>query len=273
MIYIMEAVNYNGKRRFILAKPEFNAVVIQRSDLSEELFTLRVAPINEKLSPFQPGQFAVLGLPGPAPDKFIQRAYSIASSPLIKDYFEFYITLVKNGELTPLLVRLKPGDRLFLSPKISGNFTMEGTPESANVVLIATGTGVAPFMSMLQTCLRPGQRRLALFHGVRESIDLGYRSEMTTMEAICKNFSYHPILSRPQSEKIPWKGMTGHVQALWEAKVLEKKWGFKPTPENTHIFLCGSPAMIESMIELMEKEGFQEHKKTSPGQIHVERYW
>lgn len=256
-----------------MAKPETNAVIIQRTDLSEELFILRVAPINEKLSPFQPGQFAVLGLPGPDSDKFIQRAYSIASSPFIKDYFEFYITVVKNGKLTPRLVLLKPGDPIYLSPKISGNFTMEGTPESAHIVLIATGTGVAPFMSMLQTYLRPGERRLALFHGVRESIDLGYRSEMTTMETICPNFSYHPVISRPASEKIPWKGMTGHVQALWEAQVLEKKWGFKPTPQNTHVFLCGSPAMIESMIELLGREGFSEHKKTAPGQIHVERYW
>lgn len=269
-----------------MSKAELNAIVIQRIDLSSELFILRVAPDGWAIPSFKPGQFAVLGLPASAPrcssalpeakpslpEKIIQRAYSIASSPLIPDYLEFYITLVREGVLTPRLYELKAGDKVVLGQKISGNFILEA-PETAHILFIATGTGIAPFMSMLQTYLRPGGRRFALFHGVRESIDLGYRSEMMTLQNVCNEFSYHPVLSRPQGEKISWKGPTGHVQELWNSGILEKKWGVKPAPVNTHIFLCGSPAMIESMIALLGKEGFREHKKTDPGQIHVERYW
>ncbi len=268
-----------------MPKPEFNAILNERIDLSPNLALFRVAPKNWNLSDFKAGQFTVLGLPASAPrcagsspdekpldaDKFIQRAYSIASSPKIKNYLEFYITLVKEGVLTPRLFSLKTGDDLFMGQKITGAFTMNNVPDSSHVVYIATGTGIAPFKSMLDTYLQNSSRHFALFHGVRESIDLGYRKEMEELEKKFPNFSYHPILSRPKDNS--WKGPQGHVQVLWESRVLEKKWGFKPSTDNTHFFLCGSPAMIESMIELLGKDGFKEHKKAEPGQIHVERYW
>ena len=121
-----------------MAKPELNAVLIQRMQLGPELFVWRVAPDGWELPTFEPGQFAVLGLPGSSPrcegsapekkpaepDKFIQRAYSIASSPRRRDAMEFYIALVREGVLTPRMFGLKPGDRVWLSPKISGQFTL-----------------------------------------------------------------------------------------------------------------------------------------------------
>ncbi|MCH8043357.1 MAG: hypothetical protein IID44_06520 [Planctomycetes bacterium] len=182
-----------------------NAVVLQRMEVSPGLIILRVAPDDWEFGEFQPGQFAVLGLPSTAarcansdldlqpaenPDKLLKRAYSIASSSVYRQYLEFYI------------------------------------------VLISTGTGLAPYISMVRSQLTcGGPRRFAVLHGARHSWDLGYRSELETLERMCSNFFYIPSISRPAEE------------------------------------------MIENMVQLLSRQGFREHSKQSPGQIHVERYW
>ena len=270
-----------------MAKPEFNAVVSERVDYGPESCVLRVVPKGWSFHSFKPGQYTTLGLPGKAPrcegakpdakppkvDQFCLRAYSIASSPLNRGYVEFYIVLVKEGLLTPRLWCLKVGDPIWLSPKVTGHFVMDDVPPDKNIVFVATGTGIAPYISMLTTHMNAGdKRKMALFHGVRVSQDLGYRSECFAMERLCPNFSYHPIISRPHLDPVPWSGATGHVKKLWEASAPEKTWGFKPTPDNTRLFLCGSPQMIDGMIALLGKDGFTEHKPREPGTIHVERY-
>ncbi len=291
-----------------------NALVTQRIDLAQGLAIFRVAPDGWTLPDFIPGQFAVLGLPESAPRaegcdpeeppaqpaaaphaaapaapsappaapptagqaaKLIRRSYSIASSSLAGEYMEFYLMLVKSGALTPRLFALRPGDRLWLGPKVSGMFTLEPVPPEANLLLIATGTGLAPYMSMIRTYLGAAnsRRQIAIFHGARHSCELGYQAELETMTRLCPRFSYTPILSRPAEEPAPWHGRTGHVQDLWHGHVLDALWGFAPTPENTHIFLCGSPAMIEDMAALLASEGYLEHTRKQPGQVHIERYW
>lgn len=271
-----------------MAKQEFNAKISERIDYGPEVSIFRVIPMGWEFPTYKPGQFAILGLPGSTPrhalglpdkkpvdpNKYVQRAYSIASSPQNREYIDFYITMVKDGVFTPRLWTLKVGSEIYLSPKISGHFHMNEIPEDKNIVLVATGTGIAPFNSMLQTFLyKNNKRRFALFHGVRVSQDLGYRSECILMERSCSHFNYFPMISRPHEDPIPWKGKVGHVQKLWSDRVLESAWGFKPTPENTHVFLCGSPGMIDTIIPLMGQDGFKEHKNTEPGTIHVERYW
>jgi ferredoxin/flavodoxin---NADP+ reductase len=272
-----------------LAEPKLNAVVTQRIEITPWLIILRVTPTGWPLPEFQPGQFAVLGLPGsaprhplsdpeeelPAPDKLIRRAYSIASSSLAREYMDFYLNLVGSGSLTPRLFALGLGDPLWLGPKIAGMFTMDQVPEDANIVMIATGTGLAPYMSMLTTHLTcgPQRRRIVVLHGARNSWDLGYRAELTNLQHLCENFTYVPIISRPSGEPVPWTGEAGHVQDLWVRGVIADAWGFQPTPANTHVFLCGSPAMIDQTEEMLCAEGYREHSRKEPGQIHVERYW
>jgi ferredoxin--NADP+ reductase len=272
----------------LVHKPELNAIVAQRHDFGEGVWVIQAAPDGWSLPGFEAGQYATLGLPGTAPrwggadpepplahpQKLIKRAYSIASSPLERDHLEFYFVLVKDGVLSPRLYALQTGDRLWLSGRIMGSFVMSTAPPDVNLVFVATGTGIAPFVSMLRTSLRrETTRRFALFHGVRVSQDLGYKEELLALERVSRNLSYVPIVSRPQNELVPWTGRTGYVQEVWESGVLEKTWGFKPTPDNTHIFLCGSPEMVESMVTLLDREGFAERSRARPGQIHLERYW
>jgi len=82
-----------------------------------------------------------------------------------------------------------------------------------------------------------------------------------------------PMISRPEEEITPWGGETGHVQEIWGRGLIPEQWGLEPTPDNTHVFLCGNPGMIESAVEVLAADGFKEHTKKVPGQVHLERYW
>ncbi len=267
---------------------EFNAVLTQKHILNPDLGIFRIAPEGWSLPEFKAGQFAVLGLPGAAPrlelsdpeespapgDKWIRRAYSIASSSLDDEYLELYVALVRSGELTPRLFQLNVGARLHLSEKITGMFTLDTVPPDANLVFIATGTGIAPYMSMLRSeVLAHPNRRVAVLHGARHSWDLGYSAELTTLSRHVPRFLYVPAVSRPKEELVEWRGETGHVQQLWSRGLLAKHWGGEPQPTDTHVFLCGNPAMVEDALKVLAERGFKEHTRREPGQIHVEKYW
>jgi ferredoxin--NADP+ reductase len=268
--------------------PQLNAVVLQREEVASGLAILRVAPRGWDLPPVKPGQYTTLGLPGsaprvdlsdaeaPAPDpqKLIRRAYSIASSSHEGEYLEFFLTLVRSGALTPRLFALRPGDLVYLAPKITGMFTLDQVRPDANIVLAATGTGLAPYMSMLRTMLPTlKDRRIAVIHGALHSWDLGYRAELVTMQRLCPWFSYLPVVADPEGEPVPWGGQVGYVQEAWDAGAVDKAWGFAPAPENTHVLLCGNPLMVEAMLERLGARGFVEQTRKQPGQVHLERYW
>jgi ferredoxin/flavodoxin---NADP+ reductase len=268
--------------------PENNAVVAQRMDVASGLMILRVTPKAWDVPAFKAGQYTVIGLPPsaprapftdeeeslPSPDKLVRRAYSIASSSVENEYVEFYITLVRSGALTPRLFALAPGDGLWLSPKVVGLFTLDRVPEGHNLLLIATGTGIAPYMSMLRTHLADlSQPKIAVIHGARHSWDLGYHAELATMQRLCKNFSYVPIVSDPEGESVTWKGRVGFINEHWEKGNVRQSLGFDPSREHTHVFLCGNPLMIEAMLGILRGEGYAEHTAQAPGNIHLERFW
>ena len=263
-----------------------NSTVLQRVELTPDLIILRVVPDGWDLPGFKPGQFAVLGLPYSAerskysdveepydkPDKIIKRAYSIASASDNKEYIEFYITLVRSGALTPRLFALQPGDKVFLGKKFTGVFTLDAIEGNADLIMLSTGTGLAPYMSMLRTILTPTMKNnFLVVHGARHSWDLGYRSELMTLRTICKKLQYIPVISRPSEELTKWNGQTGYVQDIWNRK--DELFSFKVDHKNTHVLLCGNPGMIDGMADNLKLEGFTEHTKKTPGNIHLERYW
>ncbi len=268
----------------------FNAVVSAPVFVNSETMILRVKPEGWELPDYKPGQFVVLGLPGkaarvpspmseveikpPPPNKLIKRAYSIASSSKQKRYLEFYITLIRSGSLTPRLFALKEGDRIHMGKKTSGTFTLDDTSEHVNLALMGTGTGLAPYMSIIRTFLKKeSSRKFTILHGARHSWDLGYRLELSMLARLVDHFDYIPVISRPSEETIPWAGETGHLQDVWARGVVAKRWGIKPTPENTNVFLCGNPGMIDTALEMLAKEGFKEKTRKKPGEVHVERWW
>jgi ferredoxin--NADP+ reductase len=267
---------------------EANAVVQNRMEIAPGLMILQVRPEGWDIPPFKAGQYTVLGLPGsaprdplsdpedppPNPDKRIVRAYSAASAAESSEYLEFYITLVRSGALTPRLFALKPGDPIWLSPKMVGMFTLDQIPKDQNLILIATGTGLAPYMSMLRSHLQEvGTRHTTVIHGARHSWDLGYRAELETMQRLSNRFNYAPIISEPAGERVAWQGRKGFIQDYWNSGDLFEAMGYKPTPEDTHILLCGNPLMIENLVPVLISEGFTQHTRKEPGQVHLEKYW
>lgn len=267
----------------------YNATVLHRIDITPRLSIFQVKPDDAVFS-FTPGQFTVLGLLRSAPrtpesdpeepagekaSRLIRRAYSISSGSLDKGFLEFYISQVTNGELTPRLFLLQPGDRLFVGAKASGLFTLNQVPPDREILMIATGTGLAPYVSMLRTHaagLAASGRRLAVLHGASFSWDLGYRGELETLQRHHPGFRYLPLISRPEEDPA-WQGATGRITQWLEHLELAERLGFDPDPASTHIFLCGHPGMIEESMAILAGKGFTLGTRQEPGNLHTEKYW
>jgi len=264
----------------------YNAVLIGRDEINAQLLIMRVQP-DSSIFDFKPGQFAVVGLlgrearvpeaddeePPSDPRKLIRRAYSIASSSVEKRYVEFYVTLITSGQLTPRLFALPFGGPLFLGPKASGLFTLDRAAPGKAVLLIATGTGLAPFMSMLRTMLvNDSTRPYVVLHGARYSWDLGYRAELESLARLRPNLTYIPSITRPDEDP-HFRGYTGRIQALIEQGIVETLSGVPLDPGQVEVFLCGNPEMIRVVREMLAGRGFTSTQGKEPGTIHVEEYW
>ncbi len=248
----------------------YNATLQNREEVAPGLFLIKVLP-DAGVPDFLPGQYVAMGLPPERSaalearkPKLIKRAYSIASSPHEKDGFEFYIALVEEGALTPQLNDLKEGDRLFVADKVVGAFTCEEIPPGKRVFFVSTGTGIAPYISMLRNKkVLDKSDSVHLLHGVRYSSDLAYRDELQNLASRQPRFHYHPTVSR---EDPTWTGERGYVQNLFKEELT-------PHAETDHIFLCGNPAMINELEEKLLAVGFTLHSRKKPGNLHVEKYW
>ena len=268
---------------------DYNATVAQRLEISPATIVLRIAP-DEKLFDFESGQYTILGLKQKEerihdsepetddekqtdPEKMIRRAYSISSSSLENEFLEFFITVVRSGALTPRLLNLKNGDRIYLGPKATGMFTLDQVQEEKNLLFVSTGTGLAPYISMVRTHLaNQPNRQFVIIHGARYSWDLGYRDELTTLSRVCPNLTYLPTVSHPENDPT-WSGQTGRVQNVLTSGTIEKETGLSLTPEYFDLFLCGNPNMIVSVREIMEGREFVKGNRKNPGTIHIEEYW
>ena len=270
-----------------------NATLVDRRDLGASSTIVRVRPDRQPLPPFEPGQFVQVGLPEIAPERpgkeprsdggeraprlrIAKRAYSIASSARERESYELFLTLVPEGRLTPRLWKLEPGARCWVDDVARGSFTLEGVPSSADLAMVATGTGIAPFVSMLRTygATRGGDaarwRRFVLVHGVRHAADLAYREELEARARVDACFRYVPVVSR---EPEPWTGLRGRVQAALEDECFRGLGCGPLDPTSFHVFLCGNPDMIQSVRELLAPRGFELSKADAGGTLHVEKYW
>ena len=251
----------------------YNASLIRREDATESLATFWVKFDGEP-TPFESGQYMTIGvfaegtpgLPPGAPPRIVQRPYSIASDPGLAgtEGYEMYIRLVEGGQFTPLLFDLSVGHRMrMIGPK--GKFTLE--PEDDRIHLfISSGTGNAPFVSMMKRLLREGAPRRAVFlNGVSYARDLGYRELLEGWQASGEYpVTFIPTVSRPSfPENAGWTGRHGRVETI-VGPVCEE---LGLTPDNTVAYICGNPDMILEAEETLHRRGFPEP------QVKKELYW
>jgi CDP-4-dehydro-6-deoxyglucose reductase len=200
---------------------------------------------------FVPGQFTsfteMIG------DKEITRAYSLASAPSGTNRFELCLNRVEHGHLSPRLFAMKPGDRIGMRQPL-GMFVLrrQGPRDS---IFIATGTGIAPFRSMLQAHLSASSPAFTLLFGVRYESHLLYREEFEQMALTHGNFRFWPTLTRPDAG---WKGRQGRVQAHLSEAIGERR--------DVDFYLCGLKEMVDEVRALLKGQGFDRR------QIFYEKY-
>lgn len=251
-----------------------NATILSRVDLNPELMVLKVRPDDGDVPPFEPGQYGELALPELIQSpKLERRAYSIASAKGTRDHLEFYVVYVAGGALTAKLWELQTGDRVWLGPKVKGKFTLDPVPPGSDLVAIATGTGLAPFVSMYRSYRQSSKwNTFTIIHGVRHAKDLGYYDELIGYAAEDPRFFYIPTVTRAAAEE-HWSGHTGRVNTIFEDGSYQRVTARPFEAANCQIFLCGNPDMIDSLEQFLAARGFKNHSKKEPGQIHFERYW
>ena len=217
---------------------------------------------------FTAGQFTRLGLK--LNGGIIARPYSLVNSPG-DEYLEFYSIVVKEGELSPPLHDLQAGDKIYVSDLVTGFLVLNEIPqEHKKLWLMATGTGIGPFLSILGT-KEIWQRfsEVYLVHGVRLEKELTYQELIQKHSQEHANFHYVPFVSRESSDS----AMPGRIPAALADGSLEKKMNTKLDPADTHLMLCGNPAMLKDTQEALKDRGFKRNRRRDPGHITTENYW
>lgn len=259
----------------------WNATIVRRRDVGERVVLLWVRPDSGAVQDFEPGQFIQLGWPRPraadaGPEervRFVKRSYSIASSPAEREGYELCLALVQEGTLTPRLWELSEGARVWCNDAPVGHFTLARVPHGARLVLVATGTGIAPYVSMLRRYRGTGRwHDVCIVHGARAAADLPYDDELRQAARADASVRYVPVLSREPAAS-GWRGARGRVQSVLEPAAFARAAGWPLDPAEAHVFLCGNPAMIEHVRALLEGRGFRPNLAAGPGNLHFERYW
>jgi ferredoxin--NADP+ reductase len=220
------------------------------------------------VQPFAPGQFVNLSL-GTGESR-VKRSYSLASPA--GQPSEFYLSLVEQGQLTPTLLGRGPGDVVSMEDRALGFFTLSHVPETRDLWMVATGTGLGPFMSMLRSgeCFDRFER-IVLAHGVRLREHLGYAEELSALARRRPDrFRYVPLVTRAEP---PAGGLSGRAPARLRDRALERAAGVELSPDGSHVMLCGNPDMIEESRAVLASRGLKKHRKREPGHVTFESYW
>ena len=228
---------------------------MRRREVTEDLWVIWVEP--ETPFTFKAGQYCTLGVEG------VERAYSIISAPH-EEYLEIFIELIPppDGELTPLLYPLQVGETVSIRPRAKGIFTLD--PKYQSHLLVATVTGVAPFVSYIRDYLHSegSEQRFYLLMGASYMDEFTYDKELEELaRAHGESIAFVPTVSRPQEARnIGWQGETGRVNTI-VGKYIQ---AFGLDKESTLIYACGHPGMIEDVKAQFLPEGFR---------VKEERFW
>jgi ferredoxin--NADP+ reductase len=240
--------------------------------LTPSLFTLRTT--RDPGFRFTAGQFARLGVTK-ADGSTVWRAYSMVSSPH-DEFLEFFSIVVPGGEFTSELSRLEVGDTLLVERQAFGFLTLDRFVDGRDLWLLATGTGIAPFLSILQDFeVWEKFERIVLVYSAREARELAYQDLIAGLFSrdylaeYAHKFVYVPIVTR---ERVPG-ALNGRMTTLIENGELEQAAGVDLTREHSRVMLCGNPQMIDDTRKLLKARDMQLSLSRRPGQVAVENYW
>ena len=238
------------------------ARVVENRHWTDALFSLRVA--GAALS-FQAGQFVRIALD--IEGERVARPFSFVNPPA-DPVLEFYGIVVPEGPLSPRLAKLRPGDALYVARNPAGFLVLSELPDAETLWLVSTGTGIAPFLSILRTDA-PWQRfkSIVLVHAVRHARELVYRGMISSLGKA--NFKYVSFVSR---EAAPGS-LAGRIPAAIRDGRLERAAGVPLRAEGSQVMLCGNPAMLTDASAALAERGLRKHRRRAPGHITVESFW
>ncbi len=206
---------------------------------------------------FRNGHFVMLGLPDA--QRPVMRAYSIASANH-DEHLEFFSIKVPDGPLTSRLQHLQPGDEVLVSRKPVGTLVIDDLHDGRNLYLLATGTGLAPFMSIIRDPETYEKfEHVVLVHGVRWISELAYRHTITEVlprdpylgEVIEAQLHYYPTVTR---EPFHHQGRLTH--AIETGRLFDELGLPTLDPALDRAMICGSPAMLKETSALLDARGF-----------------
>lgn len=261
--------------------------------LKEDLVILRMVPNDGIIPDYEAGQFVTIGIPVVAENyKTVRRAYSIASHPENKKYFEFVLRWVRKplpGRVTTQLFYASEGDQVTMGKPTGNALTInerlpDGRKDERRIVCIGGGTGIAPFVSFAQHLRAVGDKReIVVLHGASYVDELSYKGLFTKLEEESLdrgkdkwNFRYRASVSRPQEWfNRSWKGQTGRVESFLKPRngsksPLEELVGEKITKDNTSFYICGWQGTIDGVMDYLGPQGFVTlHDKREDGSFEV----
>jgi len=254
------------------AQLQYNATLTDRIDLSNTLAIMTIQPDVPEPTAFIPGQYVTIGLNNEVRPELgsVRRPLSIASPPSVRDRYELYIRYVNeptsDNPLTHLLWKLQPGDRINVRTRAAGRFTVThtvGEDDPRLRVLVAAGTGLAPFTSMVFHEAQDPTARLdqwAVLHAASYDHELGYAERLHAL-ADHRGLHYVPSISR-SSECPNWPWRCGRVEDFFLPTRIadtEQALGLQPgqlTPEHCVIYICGLTGTIANTVERLLPRGF-----------------
>lgn len=221
---------------------------------------------------FLSGQFTMIGLE--VDGKPLLRAYSMASANY-DEQLEFFSIKVPNGPLTSRLKHLKPGDPLLVGRKAVGTLVQDSLVAGRTLYLLATGTGLAPFASIIRDPeIYDRFERIVLVHGCREVAELAYGEELVTRlqqdellgELVGPKLLYYPTATREAFRNV------GRITTLLQTGKLQGDLGLEPMNRaSDRMMLCGSTGFLADMVALLEGAGFREGSSARPGEYVIEK--
>ena len=239
--------------------------VVENKHWTDLLYSLR---IEAEIDSFIAGQYGRLGLQ--IDDQIVGRPYSFVNAPH-EPVLEFYSITVSEGPLSPRLAKLQAGDQIYVDKRVNGFFTLNEVSDSRDIWMLATGTALGPFLSILNSEeVWDRFENIVLVHAVRFTNELTYQSTIQSFKDKFKDqFQMIPFVSRDKTDF----ALTGRIPAAIENGKLEKKANLEFSPKTSQVMICGNPGMLVDTRNALKEKGLKKNLRRKPGHITTESYW